>query len=215
MRTRVKYCGISKPQDALLAAELGVDAVGLVFYPPSPRALDLKSAQEIVLALPPFVSIVALFLDPSAAQVTRVMERMQIDVLQFHGQESPEFCQSFGYPYIKAIGMAKPAVFEQVQQLHGSAKAFLLDSHEHGAAGGTGEAFNWAKQAPQTSKPLILAGGLRVDNVAAGIRQLKPYGVDVSSGIESARGVKDHALMRKFMNEVIGVDREFTAAGPE
>lgn len=214
MRTRIKFCGMTRPEDALLAADLGVDAIGLVFYPPSPRALSLAQAAEIALALPAFVSIVALFLDAEAEQVRETLAAVPVDLLQFHGAETPQFCASFGLPYMKAVSMQGAAHLELALQQHLSAKALLLDSHAPGAMGGTGQAFEWHRL-PKVSKPLILAGGLNPGNVAEGIMQTRPYGVDVSSGIEASRACKSAALMRQFVNEVNRVDRQIYAASDE
>lgn len=208
LRTRIKICGITRPEDARAAAEAGADAVGLVFYAHSPRILDLPAAREIVAAVPPFVSRVALFLNPAAADVQAVIDTLRPDLLQFHGEESPEFCGCFGVPYMKAVPMGDPetdpaAYAERFADAH----ALLLDSHRAGQAGGRGEGFDWARGGGQ-AKPVVLAGGLAPDNVADAIRRTRPYAVDVSSGVESAPGVKDADRMRAFAEAVNRSDRE-------
>jgi len=207
-RTRVKICGITRPEDGVEAARLGVDAIGLVFYEKSPRNVTLQQARAVCDALPGFVSVVALFLNPQAKQVGSVLAECPIDVIQFHGKESADFCRSFSRPYIKALGMAgKNDLVAQVSSYH-DAKGLLLDSHETGAAGGTGEAFNWDLIPQEYRQSIILAGGLKPDNVADAIRSIHPYAVDLSSGVETEPGIKDATLMAQLMNEVRQVDCE-------
>lgn len=200
--TRVKICGITRVQDALCAAEHGADAIGLVFYARSPRHLSSAQAKAICAELPAFVTSVALFKDADADTVNRVLDLIPVDLLQFHGDEDEAFCAQFSRPYIKALAMQQSA--EQVSteaERYGSARGLLLDSHAPGAAGGSGEVFDWTA-IPPLAKPLILAGGLCVDNVAAAIRTVKPYAVDISSGLESEPGIKDAALIAAFMQAV-------------
>jgi phosphoribosylanthranilate isomerase len=207
-RTRVKICGITRADDALEAAALGVDAIGLVFYAGSPRYVDIEQAAEICRQLPAFVTAVALFLDADVSQVSRVLERVPIDLLQFHGSEDPAYCESFGRPYIKALGMGslnRDGLISQ-SKAYSSARGLLLDSHAHGAAGGTGEPFDWSR-VPELDNPIILAGGLAVDNVAAAIRDVRPWAVDVSSGVEEDKGIKSVGLMSAFMYEVENANR--------
>ena len=204
MRTRVKICGITRPADALAAAEAGADAIGLVFYPPSPRYLGTERAVEIRDALPPFVQTVALFVNPDAAQVAQVIGRVAPALLQFHGEEAPEFCAQFGMPFVKAARV-KPGVdaLEYLRRFPRAA-AWLFDSHVP-EYGGVGESFDWSL-VPLTDKPVILSGGLSQANVAEAIRRVRPWGVDVSSGVESAKGIKDAAKIAAFMAEVRNAD---------
>ncbi len=204
LRTRIKICGITRPADGVAAARAGADAIGLVFYPPSPRFLSVERAREIRDALPPFVQAVALFVNPDAAQVAQVIGRVHPAMLQFHGDEPPGFCAQFGLPYVKACRVKKgvPAL-EYLRPFSGAA-AWLFDSHVP-EYGGVGESFDWSL-VPPSEKPVILSGGLSASNVAAAIRQLRPWGVDVSSGVESAKGVKDAARIAAFITEVRNAD---------
>lgn len=201
-RTRVKICGITRSADAIAAAALGADAIGLVFYPPSPRYVEIPTAQRIVAALPPFVSVVGLFVNPQALEVQNLLAALRIDVLQFHGAEVPAFCEQFAKPYIKAVPMGAGASVAEYAQTFSSAAALLLDSHGADKMGGTGKCFDWAHIPQHCAKPLILAGGLHAGNVAEAVRQVRPYAVDVSSGVESAKGIKDVARMREFLRGV-------------
>jgi phosphoribosylanthranilate isomerase len=204
MRTRVKICGITRPADALAAAQAGADAIGLVFYPPSPRYLGTERAVEIRDALPPFVQAVALFVNPDAAQVAQVLGRVRPSMLQFHGEETPEFCAQFGVPFVKAVRM-KPGVdaLEYLRRFPRAA-AWLFDSYVP-EYGGVGESFDWAL-VPVTERSVILSGGLSQANVAAAIRRVRPWGVDVSSGVEAAKGIKDAAKIAAFIAEVRNAD---------
>ena len=209
MRTRVKICGITRQADALAAAQAGADAIGLVFYPASPRYLSAERALEIRDALPPFVQTVALFVNPDAAQVAQVLGRVRPSMLQFHGEETPQFCAQFGMPYVKACRV-KSGVRAQVDLLEylrpfSGAAAWLLDSHVE-AYGGVGESFDWSLVPARRDRPLILSGGLARDNVAEAIRRVRPWGVDVSSGVESAKGIKDAAKIAAFIAEVRNAD---------
>ena len=211
MRTRVKICGITRPDDALRAADLGVDAIGLVFCQNSPRHVTLKQAEVISRVLPAFVNSVALFLDAPDSAVEEVINELPVDLLQFHGAESEEYCDRFAHPYIKAIGMGTGMdnmLTQEALKSYANARALLLDSHTSGVAGGTGETFDWGLIPDKTQRALILAGGLSVDNVAEAIRRVSPWGVDVSSGVESAKGIKDAGLMAQFVKEVKYVDCE-------
>ena len=207
-RTRVKICGMTRSEDALTAARLGVDAIGLVFYAKSPRNVSLQQAHQICTALPAFVSKVALFLDADTLQVTQVLDALDIDLIQFHGNESAEFCASFKRPYIKALGMAGRHDLTEQADIYRDASGLLLDSHVMGAAGGTGEAFDWKTIPESLRHSIILAGGLKADNVAEAIRKVRPYAVDLSSGVETAPGIKDATLMAQLINEVKRVDCE-------
>lgn len=201
MRTRVKICGITRSQDADFAAKNGADAIGLVFYPASPRAVTIAQARQIVADLPPFVSVVALFVDADAQQVQDCLTALPIDVLQFHGDESPAFCEQFGKPYLKAIRMREDADLTILAAKYSTASGLLLDSYQPGVPGGTGTTFDWSLIS-QIDKPIILAGGLNAENVAVAIQQVQPYAVDVSGGVESAKGIKDSKKISAFMREV-------------
>ena len=201
MRTRVKICGITRPGDALAAAEAGADAIGLVFYPPSPRYLSTERAVEIRDALPPFVQTVALFVNADAAQVSQVLGRVKPALLQFHGDETAEFCAQFGVPFVKACRIRPGTDPLAYLQRYPRATAWLVDSFVP-EYGGVGEAFDWSLVPREPGRPLILSGGLHAGNVAAAIRAVHPWGVDVSTGVESAKGVKDAAKMAAFVAEV-------------
>lgn len=206
--TRVKICGITRTEDALHAAAEGVDAIGLVFYAKSPRFVTVSQAATISKKLPAFVTTVALFKDADANEIRQILAEVPIDLLQFHGSESAEFCRQFGKPYIKALGMAgETSVPRRVEKFH-DARGLLLDGHAPGADGGTGQSFEWSMIPADLEYPLILAGGLDVSNVAEAIRTVHPYAVDVSSGVESAKGIKDAALVTAFMNNVRQANNE-------
>ena len=204
MRTRVKICGITRPADARAAAGAGADAIGLVFYPPSPRYLNAERALEIRDALPPFVQTVALFVNPDAAQVAQVLGRVRPSMLQFHGEETPEFCAQFGMPFVKAARVRPGVDALEYLRPFSRAAAWLFDSHVP-EYGGVGESFDWSLL-PVTDRPVILSGGLSQANVTEAIRRVRPWGVDVSSGVESAKGIKDAARIAAFMAEVRNAD---------
>ena len=205
VRTRVKICGITRPADALAAASAGADAIGFVFYPPSPRYLSVERAREIRDALPPFVQTVALFVNADAAQVSQVIGRVHPAMLQFHGEESPEFCEQFGLPFVKACRV-KPGVSAlEYLRPFSRAAAWLFDSHVP-EYGGVGESFDWSLVPAPHERPVILSGGLARENVAAAIRRVRPWGVDVSSGVESAKGIKHAARIAAFIAEVRHAD---------
>ena len=205
MRVRIKVCGMTRAEDMTAAAGLGVDAVGLVFYPKSPRYVDAGQARDLVATLPAFVTVTALFLDPEETEVRAVLDNVRVEILQFHGGEPAEFCRSFGRPYIKAVPMGSRADIAEYARRHSGAAALLLDSHAAGQKGGTGMSFDWGSIPKVEGPPLILAGGLNAGNVATAIRIVRPYGVDVSSGVESRPGIKDAAKMEAFVNEVNNV----------
>ncbi len=209
-RTRVKICGITRLQDAHLAQELGADSLGFVFVPASKRYLKPDAAAAIVSQLSPFVTPVGLFLDAAVDDVNRVLSLMPSLVPQFHGQESADYCEQFGRPYLKAMGVGSAGTVPSEAQLspYRRALGFLFDSHEPGQLGGTGEAFDWSRLGARMHKPLILAGGLNVNNVEHAIRQTAPYAVDVSSGVEQAKGIKDPEAMRDFLEAVRRADRQ-------
>lgn len=205
MRTRVKICGITRPEHALAAAQAGADAIGLVFYPPSPRFLSVERAREIAGALPPFVQAVALFVNADAAQVAQVIGRVHPAALQFHGEETPEFCGQFGLPYIKACRVAPGVDLLEYLRPFGGASGWLLDAHVE-EYGGVGASFDWSRVPAQMARPLVLSGGLTRDNVGAAVRRVRPWAVDVSSGVESAKGIKDAAKIAAFIAEVRNAD---------
>lgn len=209
MSTRIKICGVTRPEDGRCAAELGADAVGLVFFAGSSRNVDIATAERIIAALPPLVVVVALFQDPAAVDVERVVAELPVDLLQFHGSEEAEFCRRFGRRYLKALAMAGGHDAAQAQaQRYPDAAGFLLDSHAVGQQGGSGQVFDWSQIPTDLAKPFLLAGGLHPDNVAEAIRQHRPYGVDVSSGVEASKGIKDAAKMAAFISEVKRVESE-------
>ncbi|BCX83009.1 phosphoribosylanthranilate isomerase [Methylomarinovum caldicuralii] len=201
-RTRVKICGFTRPDDAVAAARLGVDAVGLVFHPQSPRHVSVERAREIASALPAFVTAVGLFVDAQPKVIEQVLAQVPLGLLQFHGHEPPEACRRYGRPYIKAIRMAADVDLEREAARYHDSCGLLVDTWHPVAAGGTGERFDWARIPGDLPLPVILAGGLAPDNVAAAIRQVRPWAVDVSSGVESAKGIKDPARMAAFIREV-------------
>ena len=209
MRTRVKICGITRAHDAHAAAHAGADAIGLVFYPPSPRYLSVERAVEVRDALPPFVQTVALFVNADAAQVAQVIGRVRPAMLQFHGEETPEFCAQFGVPFVKAYRVkgGASAAEHALEYLRPFARAaaWLYDSHVP-EYGGAGESFDWSLVPVARERPVILSGGLSPDNVAEAIRRVRPWGVDVSSGVESAKGIKDGARIAAFIAEVRHAD---------
>lgn len=208
MRTRVKICGITRPEDARTAGLLGVDAIGLVFYDRSPRRLDAARAAEVVAALPPFVSVVALFVDADEAEIRKVLDQVRIDVLQFHGDEPADVCSGFGVPWIKAVRMRPGVDLISEAQHYAGARALLLDTWRQGVPGGTGERFAWQALPEGLGLPVLLAGGLTPDNVGEGMGIVRPFGVDVSGGVESAGGIKDAGRMRAFVDAVSTADRK-------
>ncbi|MDD5240157.1 MAG: phosphoribosylanthranilate isomerase [Sulfuricella sp.] len=200
--TRVKICGITRSEDALACAHAGADAIGLVFYPPSPRYVSVAQAKLVARALPPFITTVGLFVNPTAAEVEAVLRELRPDVLQFHGDEPPEFCASFGVPYLKAVRVKAGVDLVQYAFRYRDAQGLLLDAYVEGTPGGTGQAFDWRLIPAELPLPVVLSGGLEPANVAAAIRQVKPWAVDVSSGVEAAKGIKDAAKVAAFMEGV-------------
>lgn len=203
MRTRVKICGITRAEDGVAAAAAGADAIGLVFAA-SPRRVDAAQAQAIRTVLPPFVTAVGLFVDADPDDILAVLERVRLDVLQFHGDEPPEACAGFGLPYIKAIRMREGVDLRAEAERFADAGALLLDSCVPGKAGGTGQAFDWGRVPRDLGKPVILAGGLTPGNVAQAVRTVRPYAVDVSGGVEREKGVKDAGKIAAFIEQVRG-----------
>jgi phosphoribosylanthranilate isomerase len=206
--TRIKICGITRMEDARAAAELGADAIGLVFFAGSPRCVDVERANTIIATLPPFISTVALFVNAETADVNRVLNAVSVDLLQFHGDESGDYCRQFKRPYMKAIRVRPSVDLLQYASEHGSAKALLLDAYRDGAYGGTGHTFDWKLIPANLPLPIVLSGGLTGQNVVEGIKAVRPWAVDVSSGVESAKGIKDHAKMAEFISAVRHTDQE-------
>ena len=202
MRVRVKICGITRVEDALSAVEQGADAIGLVFYDQSPRNVSINQAVEIASHIPAFVSVVGLFVNAEPSFINEVISNVKIDLLQFHGDESPEECASYSLPFIKAIRVKSDTNLVQYAKDYSTAKALLLDAYTEGVAGGTGHVFDWNLIPKQLAKPIILAGGLKADNVAQAIQQVMPYAVDVSGGVEASKGIKDAAKIAAFMRQV-------------
>jgi phosphoribosylanthranilate isomerase len=205
MRTRVKICGITRCEDAQLVVDAGVDAVGLVFYEKSPRFVSIEFAAEISQLIPAFVSRVALFKDAEQQMIESVLEQVEVDLVQFHGSETADYCEQFNRPYIKALGMKGAEhdvsfLLANVEKYQ-SAKALLLDGHAPGEAGGSGKSFDWTSIAA-VEKPIVLAGGLTPDNVKQAIDLVHPFAVDVSSGVESSPGIKDKNKVAAFMKQV-------------
>lgn len=204
MRVRVKICGITRPEDARQAISQGADAIGLVFYPPSPRAVSARQAAGIVAQLPPFVTVVGLFVNARREEVAEVLSATRIDLLQFHGDETPEACSGHGRPYIKAVRMRQGIDLPALREEYKAAAGLLLDTYQKGVPGGTGATFNWEMIPPQMAGEIILAGGLSAENIESAIRQVRPYAVDVSGGVERERGIKDSSKIEAFMR---GVER--------
>lgn len=202
LRVRVKICGITSVQDALTAVKHGADAIGLVFYAPSSRNVSIAQAQEIARQIPAFVSVVGLFVNAEASFVNKVISQVKINLLQFHGDETPEECNQFSLPFIKAIRVKPDTNLIQCAIDFSAAKALLLDTYTEGLMGGTGHVFDWDLIPKQMAKPVILAGGLTADNVAQAIQKVQPYAVDVSGGVEMSKGIKDTDKIAAFMQQV-------------
>ena len=207
-RTRIKFCGLTRPGDVRMASELGADAIGFVFARGSPRRIEPEQARAMRNALAPLVNVVALFADTPAAEVREAIRHARPALLQFHGNEDDAFCRGFGVPYIKAIPMGEARVegASALQARYPNAAAFLFDGHAHGGSGGQGARYDLKRIPTGLGKPFIVAGGLEPDNVFEAIQATLPWGVDVSSGIESAPGIKDGDRMRRFVEEVRRAD---------
>ncbi len=206
-RTRIKICGICGVDDAEIACSAGADAIGLVFYDKSPRNVTLDSAAEIVASLPPFVSVVGLFVNSSDEEVRQVLSRVQLDLLQFHGDEDESFCSSYDRPYIRAIRVKSDTDLPSLCQQYVSARGLLLDSFRKDTPGGTGEAFDWELIPSKLPLPVILAGGLNPENVAQAISAVQPWAVDVSSGVEVSPGKKDQQKIQQFVHAIHSKDQ--------
>ena len=205
-RTRVKICGIREPVHARVAADAGADAIGLVFYGPSPRFVEVAQARRVADALPAYVMAVGLFVNAPEGEVREVLKQVRLDLLQFQGDETPEFCERFGVPYVRAVRMEEGTDLIEWAHRFSRAKALLLDAHVPGTPGGTGRQFDWGRIPRDVAMPLILSGGLAIDNVARAVREVKPWAVDVSSGVESSRGVKDPRKIVEFIRSVRSED---------
>ncbi|ELP97825.1 phosphoribosylanthranilate isomerase [Pseudomonas syringae] len=201
---RSKICGITRIEDALAAAEAGADAIGLVFYPKSPRAVTVLQARAIIAALPPFITTVGLFVNASRCELNETLDAVALDMLQFHGDETPEECDGYHRPYIKALRVKAGDDIAGVCRTYRNARGVLLDTYVEGVPGGTGETFDWALIPDDLDKSVILAGGLTSANVAQAIAQVRPYAVDVSGGVEKSKGIKDREKIRAFMSAVHG-----------
>ena len=202
MRTRIKICGITSVEDALAAARLGADAIGLVFYPPSPRYVEIEQAAEIAAALPPFVTTVGLFVNADEQTIADVVSRVRIDLIQFHGNECKDYCGLHQRPYIKAVRMSDDVDLDKQLNDFSQARGLLLDTFKAGVPGGTGEQFNWDRVPAHLADKIILAGGLTPENLKDAVAQVHPYAVDVSGGVESAPGKKDTEKMARFIEAV-------------
>ncbi len=207
MRTRVKICGFTRIEDAVYAAHNGVDAIGLVFYPLSPRHVEIEKAIRIVNALPAFTSVVALFVDEQEAKIREVLAQVPIDCIQFHGDETAEACRIYGKRYIKAISMREGIDIPALAHYYHDAAGLLLDAFHPDAKGGTGSQFNWSLIPNQLDLPIILAGGLDETNAKLAVQTVRPYALDVSSGVEARKGIKDSHKMAAFIKQVNEGDR--------
>lgn len=206
MRTRVKICGITRPEDALAAVRCGADAIGLVFHPASPRFVRLDVARAVAMVVPAYVTIVGLFVDAAVAEIERALEQVPLNLLQFHGQETNESCRRYGVPFTKAVRMAKGVDVSSTLLAYPDARGFLLDTFVAGIAGGTGQVFDWNVIPQNLSAPIILAGGLTAQNVGNAVLRVRPYAVDVSGGVEAAKGIKDAKRIEEFILAVQTAD---------
>lgn len=205
--TRVKICGITRAEDARCAAALGADAIGLVFYAGSSRVVSTAQARNIVASLPPFVTTVALFVDEAAEEIDRILNDVPIDMLQFHGEETPAFCRQFNRPWMKALRVRPGLDIAALDIEFASASAILLDAWQEGVPGGTGQSFDWELAPGAMTRPMVLAGGLHAGNVGAAIAALNPGAVDVSGGVESSPGIKDAGKISEFIAAVRAADQ--------
>ena len=206
-RTRVKICGFTHVEQAQFAAQMGVDALGLVFYPPSPRAIDSTQAQAIIRSLPPFVTIVALFVNETAERINQILKQTGADMIQFHGDESPEFCRAFARPFIKAIRVQEDTDIIAESKRYTGARGLLLDAWHPNSHGGTGIQFNWNQIPEQCALPLILAGGLTPDNIQQALQTSQLDTVDISSGVEFAKGQKSPKKISIFLQQIKQFDQ--------
>jgi phosphoribosylanthranilate isomerase len=206
LRTRIKICGITRVEDAFQVVDAGADAIGLVFYDPSPRSVRIKQAREIAAAVPALVSVVALFVNPDKEYVQEVLNNVRIDLLQFHGDEENDFCSQFKTPFIKAIRVRQASDVVASSLRFPNSVGILLDSYKPGIPGGTGESFDWSLIPKNHSNPIILAGGLTPENVASAINDVQPFAVDISGGVEASKGIKDAEKIKAFVSEIYDVD---------
>jgi phosphoribosylanthranilate isomerase len=208
VNTRIKVCGLTTPDDAVMVADAGVDAIGMVFYAPSPRAVSVDLGAAIARAVGPFMTTVALLVNPDIELVEQVISRVRPSLLQFHGDESEDFCAQFNYPYLKALRMKPGMDVRHEAALFSSASGILCDTWNPDLYGGTGESFDWTRLQGVAGFPLILAGGLTPDNVGRGLSLAQPYAVDVSGGVESAKGIKDRDKVTAFVRAVRAFDAQ-------
>jgi phosphoribosylanthranilate isomerase len=208
MRTRVKICGITRVEDARSATEHGADAIGLVFFEGSPRHVSLKQAGRITASIAPFVTVVGLFVDASPSVIRRVLEHLPLGMLQFHGHEANDDCNRYGLPFIKSVAMKPDTDLHEQIRTYPDAGGILLDAWQPQTHGGGGQAFDWTRVPHDLAVPVILAGGLTAANIATAIRQVRPYAVDVSSGVESSRGIKSAGMISAFMKGVRDSDAD-------
>lgn len=203
---RIKICGLTRNQDVQIAVAEGADALGFVLYAPSPRAVTAEQAALLIKDSPAFVTTVALFVNESAEEIVRALTVCSFDLLQFHGDETPQFCRQFNRPYMKAIRVRSAEDIHRAVQQYPDAKALLLDAYVENLPGGTGQAFDW-RLIPELSIPWVLAGGLNANNVADAVNQVQPFAVDVSGGVEASKGIKDRQKIKDFISEVRNVER--------
>ena len=201
MRTRIKICGITRLEDAKASVRAGCDALGFVFYKESPRYIALDAFKVIVKELPPFVTKTGLFVNADPAEIEEAIQSGLVNVLQFHGDETPDFCRQFNFPYIKAVAVSSSVDLIQYAKDFHDAEALLLDAYHEHLKGGTGQTFDWNLIPQSLSKPIVLAGGLNVDNVKEAIKKVKPYAVDVSGGVEESKGIKNSLKIQAFIKE--------------
>ena len=201
MRTRIKICGITRLEDAKASVHAGCDALGFVFYKESPRYIALDAFKVIVKELPPFVTKTGLFVNADPAEIEEAIQSGLVNVLQFHGDETPDFCRQFNFPYIKAVAVSSSVDLIQYAKDFHDAEALLLDAYHEHLKGGTGQTFDWNLIPQSLSKPIVLAGGLTVDNVKEAIKKVKPYAVDVSGGVEESKGIKNSLKIQAFIKE--------------
>lgn len=206
-RTRIKICGITRPEDAIAAVEAGADAIGLVFWQPSSRAVSVKQAIDICRHIPAFVNVVALTVDASTELIDQILTELPIDLLQFHGNESPEHCQQFNCNFIKALRMKPELLIKHELDRFSMARSILLDAYRKGVPGGTGESFDWGLIPSEYQSRIILAGGLTPENVGNAVATIRPYAVDVSGGVEQSAGIKDSTKIYEFIERVGQADR--------